>query len=77
MPRESPYYREILRDLLEYFGGQQSINAKEYAAYLGMDAERTRNLIRAGKLPGKAFGSTFVIPVRSIAVFEANAARGA
>lgn len=75
MPKESPYYREILQDLLEYFGGQQSINAKEYAEYLGMDAGKTRNLIRHGKLPGKVFGSTFVIPVRSIAIFEANAAK--
>lgn len=75
MSRESPYYREILRDLIEYFNGRQSVNAKEYAAYLGIDAEKTRNLIRAGKLPGKVIGSTFIIPVRSIAIFEANAAK--
>lgn len=40
MSRESPCYRELPKDSLEYFGGRQSINAKVYAAYLGLDAKK-------------------------------------
>ena len=74
---ESPYYREICKDLFEHFGQKQNINAKEYAEYLGITPDYCRQLIKEGSLPGKyiACSGKYIIPVRSIAVFEASLAR--
>ncbi len=70
------YYKEICKDLFEYFGEKQTINAREYAEYLGIGAECCRQMIREKKLPGKYVESSgkYIIPIRSIAIFEANTA---
>lgn len=75
MSRESPYYRDVLKDLLEIFGGAQCINAGQYASYLGMPVQSVGHLIDKGALPGKHINRTYIIPVRSIAIFEATTAR--
>lgn len=74
---EALYYKEICKDLFEHFGQKQNINAKEYAEYLGVTSDYCRQLIRDGFLPGKyiAYSGKYIIPIRSIAVFEANLAK--
>lgn len=69
MPRESPYFREIVSSLYERFG-KNNIYSKEYAEYLGRDVELVRKLIRKGELPGKAIGREYIIPITAIALFE-------
>lgn len=77
MARESEYYRDILVDLFEKFDHRDNINAKEYAAYLGIGPELCRKLIQEGRLPGKYIANSgkYIVPVRSIAIFEANVAK--
>ena len=74
MAKETLFYREILADLIEHFGGKHNINAKEYAEYLGKTPEKICELIRNKKLPGIQIGREFTIPLKSIAVFEATIA---
>lgn len=75
MAKEPEYFREILQYLLERFG-KPNINAKEYAKYLRKNEEIVRNQIRARELPGKVIHNkktdNFIIPVASIAMFEAK-----
>lgn len=70
MSRETPYFREILEELLVVFDGKRNINAKEYAEYLGINLPKVCDMIRAGKLPGMKIGNEFSIPLTSIARFE-------
>lgn len=73
MSRESPYFRDILAEKLEYFG-KRIISANEFSKYLGMANETVRKEIRSGNLPGtfKKVGANdkFYIPVASIALWE-------
>lgn len=71
------YYNAISKELFQYFGEKQVVNAKEYAAYLGITPEYCRKLIRDGTLPGKYIASSdkYIIPIRSIAIFETNIAK--
>lgn len=72
MARESPYFRDILAELLIVFDGKRNITAKEYAKYLRMDVMKVGNMIKTGKLPGEKIGNEFRIPLTSIARFEDN-----
>lgn len=70
MPRESPYFREIVQLISEQYGGKSNLNLTEYSAYLGKDIQWVRKRIEKGAFPGKKDGRDYVIPITSIALFE-------
>ena len=78
MARESPYFREILCNLLEQFEHKNNISVEEYAEYLRKNRQTVAKLIKQGQLPGKAVGSkenpSYIIPVHAIALSEIHAA---
>jgi len=49
-----------------------TLTAEQFATYLGMTPVSVRNSIRVRKLPGAKVGGKFIIPVDSVALWEAR-----
>lgn len=63
--------RERAADLEGRFG-KGSINASEFAEYLGLTYQTVCNKIRTHQLPGQRNGGSFTVPVFSIALWESK-----
>lgn len=59
---------------LEKKFGKASINAGEFAEYLGLAYQTVCNKIRVHRLPGQKDGGSFLIPTYSIALWESRTA---
>jgi hypothetical protein len=68
---ERAQVRERAADLEKKFG-KGSVNASEFAEYLGLTYQTVCNKLRAHRLPGQKDGGSFLIPVYSIALWEAR-----
>lgn len=63
--------KHLANSLKSRFGGKDTINADEFAGYLGKQRQFVCQMINARRLPGQKVGGTFIIPVDSIALWEA------
>jgi len=69
---EKATVKNVASSLRERFGGKDNISAEEFAAYLGKQRQFVCQMINARRLPGQKIGGTFIIPVDSIALWEAR-----
>lgn len=69
---EKQNVKEIADALRERLRGKETLSAGEFATYLGKTRQFVCNSIRARLLPGKKIGGEFVIPVDSVALWEAK-----
>ena len=67
---EKQNVKEIADALRERLRGKETLNAGEFATYLGKTRQFVCNSIRAHLLPGQKIGGKFIIPVGSIALWE-------
>lgn len=68
--RENEGYRETLMILRERFGGKDSITAREFSEYIGLDYQITQRYIKENKLPGRKVGRRYIILITQIARWE-------
>ena len=69
---EKTTVKNVAFSLRERFGGKDSISAEEFAKYLGKQRQFVCQMVSARQLPGAKIGGTFIIPVDSIALWEAR-----
>lgn len=67
---EKSNVQAIADKLHEQFGSKDTINAEEFAEYLGLCRQVVCNSINARVLPGQKIGGKFIIPIHSIALWE-------